>query len=214
MTPNGGGHRIRIQSSLVVGEPGAAGVGTDVRRHIGLGDSIACNGVCLTVEDVRPPNVFVVTAGSETLACSTIGALRAGDRLHLERALRLGDRLDGHLVSGHVDGVARVVSRKRMAESTILWLEFPPELSRFIAPKGSLCLDGVSLTVNEVGGARARVNVIPHTEAQTLLGARSEGSAVNIEVDLLARYVERLMVGTDKRHQLDATRMRSLGYGR
>jgi riboflavin synthase len=136
-----------------------------------------------------------VTCGKETLDCTTLGALAVGSRVHLERALRLQDRLDGHLVSGHVDGVATVDEARREQESVILWLRTPPELARYVAAKGSIAVDGVSLTVNDVQGDRFRVNVIPYTDAHTVLGQLRPGAMANIEVDRMARHLERLLEG-------------------
>lgn len=175
-----------------------------------IGASIAVNGVCLTVER-KDGDTFTVTAGPETLALTTTGALRAGDRVHLEQALRLGDRLGGHLVQGHVDGVGRLLSTRLDGGSWELWLEAPRALARYIVTKGSICVDGVSLTVNEVDGARFRVNIIPHTAASTRLAALRPQDPVNLEVDLLARYVERLLGAHDS--PLTFERLRALGYG-
>ena len=163
---------------------------------IQLGDSIACSGVCLTAESLQPPNRFTVAAGKETLDCTTFGALQAGDRLHLERALQVNARLDGHIVSGHVDGVGSVVSTTSEKESWVVWIEAPDALARYIAKKGSMTVDGVSLTVNEVDGARFRVNIIPYTAEHTTLCSHPPGGKVNLEVDLIARYLER-MLGVD-----------------
>jgi riboflavin synthase len=158
---------------------------------IPLGASIACGGACLSVVAVGVGS-FAVDASVETLARTTLGGWRPGSRVNLERALRLGDELGGHLVSGHVDGVARVVARRREGGSLRLTVEAPADLARFVATKGSVALDGVSLTVNEVDGARFGVNLIPITQAQTTLGEVAEGGGVNMEIDLLARYVARL----------------------
>ncbi|HEY8011065.1 MAG TPA: riboflavin synthase [Rudaea sp.] len=161
---------------------------------IGLGDSIAVSGVCLTAVEVDAPRVaFDVSV--ETLSRTTLGALKPGDGVNLERALRLSDRLDGHLVAGHVDGVGRVIAVESDARSQRWTLEAPPELAKYIASKGSICIDGVSLTVNETDGARFGVNLIPHTIAMTTFKDRRAGDAVNLEVDLIARYVERLLRG-------------------
>jgi riboflavin synthase len=130
-------------------------------------------------------------ASAETLAKTTMGSWGIGTRINLERALRVGDELGGHIVSGHVDGVAKLVARRRENESLRLEFEAPADLARFIAPKGSVALDGVSLTVNEVEGSRFGVNIIPHTAEQTTLGALEPGDAVNMEIDMLARYVAR-----------------------
>jgi riboflavin synthase len=138
-----------------------------------------------------------------------------GARLHLERALRLGDRLDGHLVAGHVDGVGRVVSLAKAQESWVLWVEAPEALSRYVAEKGSIAIDGVSLTVNEVDGARFRVNIIPYTAVETRLGLLRPGDRVNLEADLIARYLERLLAGRADAPaaSLTADRLVALGFG-
>ncbi|MBI3453918.1 MAG: riboflavin synthase [Rhodospirillales bacterium] len=162
---------------------------------ITIGASICCAGVCLTAIDTAPGR-FAVQDSAETLARTTLGAWVAGTRINLERALRAGDELGGHLVSGHVDGVARIVGCRPDGESLRLSIETPAGLAPLIAPKGSVALDGVSLTVNEVedrpgGAARFGVNLIPHTQAATTLGAVGEGHRVNVEVDPLARYLAR-----------------------
>jgi riboflavin synthase len=174
---------------------------------IALGASIACSGVCLTVVAVAREGartVFDVDAAAETLAVTTVGTWACGTRVNLERALKIGDELGGHIVTGHVDGVARIQSRDdfcdrapegRPSEETSMSrfsIDAPHELSRFIAKKGSVALDGVSLTVNEVAGDRFSVLLIPHTLHVTTLGALRAGDAVNIEVDLMARYAARL----------------------
>lgn len=159
----------------------------DVRE----GDSIAVAGVCLTALDIDGTR-FAADVSNETLSLTTLGALAVGAAVNLEKALRLSDRLGGHLVSGHVDGMARVVAVEGDARSQRWTFEVPPPLARYIAAKGSVCLDGVSLTVNTVEGARFSVNLIPHTQAATTFGQRGVGDAVNLEIDLMARYAERL----------------------
>ena len=157
-----------------------------------IGASIAHNGVCLTVIE-KGPDWFSVQASAETLAVTTMGGWRAGARVNLERALKVGDELGGHIVSGHVDGIARVVGIRPENDSLRYTFETPVHLARFVAPKGSVALDGVSLTVNEVDGRRFGVNIIPHTQAVTTFGSYVEGSEVNMEIDMLARYVARLL---------------------
>jgi riboflavin synthase len=159
---------------------------------ISIGASIACSGACLTVVAVAPGE-FTVQASAETLACTTIGGWQEGTQVNLEQSLRVGDELGGHLVSGHVDGVARIVERRPEAESVRFVFDVPERLAPFIAPKGSVALDGVSLTVNEVSGARFGVNIIPHTLACTNFGAVVPGQQMNLEIDLIARYVARLL---------------------
>lgn len=159
---------------------------------IPLGASIACSGVCLTVVAVAPGE-FSCQASDETLACTTIGEWEEGTPVNLERSLRVGDELGGHLVAGHVDGIARIIERRPEAESVRFVFEVPEELAGYIAPKGSVALDGVSLTVNEVSGARFGVNIIPHTLGCTNFGEASPGQCMNLEIDLIARYVGRLL---------------------
>jgi riboflavin synthase len=172
------------------------------RAGIADGASIACNGVCLTVvgagiEDGR--TWFAADAAAETLAVTTAGSWRPGTRLNLERALRIGDELGGHLVAGHVDGIAELVERTELDHVARLALRAPVALARFIAQKGSVALDGVSLTVNAVEDENFSVLIIPHTLAVTTLGALRAGALVNLEVDLMARYAARLM--TEDRRQ-------------
>lgn len=159
---------------------------------IPLGASIACSGVCLTVVAVEP-GAFSVQASAETLSCSTLGDWGEGTAVNLERALRVGDELGGHIVSGHVDGVARIADRRPEGESVRFVIEASPALMPFIAPKGSVALDGVSLTVNEVEGDRFGVNIIPHTLSHTGFGEARPGTRMNIEIDPFARYVARLL---------------------
>jgi len=155
-----------------------------------LGDSIACNGVCLTVVDTRE-NSFFVDVSPETLSC-TIG-LDAPGPVNLEKALRLADRLGGHLVSGHVDGVGEVLRFDPVGDNRLLEIRAPEALARYIARKGSITVNGVSLTTNRVSGACFTINLIPHTLEATTLGRLQTGSRVNLEIDLIARYVERML---------------------
>lgn len=159
---------------------------------IPIGASIACSGVCLTVID-KGHGWFAVQASAETLSCTTLGGWREGTRVNLERALKVGDELGGHLVSGHVDGVGRVVAIEPEGESHRFVFEAPHTLAGFIASKGSIAVDGISLTVNGVDGTRFGINIIPHTWNVTSLGEVRPGDAVNLEIDLLARYVARLL---------------------
>lgn len=156
-----------------------------------IGASIANNGVCLTVVE-KGPGWFAVQASAETLSKTTLGGWAEGTRINLERALKVGDELGGHIVSGHVDGVATVVEVRVDGESKRFTFEAPATLAKYIASKGSVALDGVSLTVNEVDGARFGVNIIPHTQDATTFGALKAGDRVNLEIDMLARYVARL----------------------
>jgi riboflavin synthase len=159
---------------------------------IALGASICCNGICLSVID-KAPGWFAVEASAETLAVTTLGKWKLGTPVNLERALKAGDELGGHIVSGHVDGVGRVVDRRQDGGSIRYVVEAPAALAKFIAPKGSIALDGVSLTINEVEGARFGVNIIPVTQRETNLGATHIDDAVNLEIDPVARYVARLL---------------------
>ena len=161
------------------------------RSRLELGASICVDGVCLTVTQLEDDS-FIADVSGETLRVTTLGGKGAGARVNLEPSLRAGDSLGGHWVSGHVDGVAEVVAVGQDARSRSVTLAAPPSLARYLARKGSVTLDGVSLTVNEVDGASFTINLIPHTLEVTTLGSLAAGSRVNLEVDLLARYVERL----------------------
>jgi riboflavin synthase len=179
-------HRIRIACSYD-------------RNSIMDGASIACSGICLTVvgageEDGR--TWFAVDAAAETLAVTNAGHWRQGTRVNLERALKYGDELGGHVISGHVDGLAELLAREDLTEAARFMLRVPKELSRFIAPKGSVALDGVSLTINEVEGDRFSVLIIPHTLRVTTSGAMRAGDTFNLEVDRMARYAARLIEET------------------
>jgi riboflavin synthase len=163
---------------------------------IDLGASIACDGVCLTVTSVRPDgkgSAFTVDVSNETLSRTTLGEWEPGRAINLERALRAGDELGGHIVSGHVDGLARIQSVTPDGESVRFGLDVLPALARFIAPKGSVALDGTSLTVNEVQQNSFGINLIPHTLTRTAWGRKKPGDLVNVEVDMFARYVARLL---------------------
>ena len=160
-----------------------------------VGDSLSVNGVCLTAVRLRDGG-FDTDVSVETLEVTTLKQLAVGDAVNLEPALRVGDALGGHLVSGHVDGIGKVIARADDARSIRMSFEVPGELARYIARKGSVCVDGVSLTINEVSGNTFGLNIIPHTAEVTTMGAYEVGTAVNIEVDLLARYIER-MLGSD-----------------
>jgi riboflavin synthase len=166
-------------------------------ESIAVGASIACDGACLTAIEVEVGpgggSTFMVDVSNETLAKTTLDQWQPGRRVNLERALRAGEELGGHLVAGHVDGVGRIVDMRADGQSRRFTVEAPAELARYIASKGSVALDGVSLTVNEVDQARFGINIIPHTLTHTTLGARKPGDRVNLEVDLIARYVARLM---------------------
>jgi riboflavin synthase len=163
---------------------------SDVR----LGDSIAVNGVCLTAIE-HSAHEFSVDVSAETLRLTTLGALHVGMRVNLEKALTLSGRLGGHLVSGHVDGVGEVIERRSEARCVQLRFQAPVALARYIAMKGSICVDGVSLTVNAVDGTLFSLNIVPHTLQATTLGDARPGIRVNLEVDIIARYLERLLLG-------------------
>jgi riboflavin synthase len=171
---------------------------------IEVGASIACNGICLTVIETGTyagpngnQNWFEVAASGETKAKTTLGTWRPGQRINLEPALKLGDELGGHIVSGHVDGVGEITAIEADGDSHRLTLRAPGTLAKFIATKGSICVDGISLTVNEVDGPVFGVNIIPHTWSATSLAEAEPGGQVNLEIDLLARYVARLNEMTD-----------------
>lgn len=183
VAPIGGGQDMR----LVVGVPDGW---ADMAR-IPIGASIACSGCCLTVVELGP-DWFAASVSAETLSKTTLGSWRAGTRVNLERPLRVGDELGGHIVSGHVDGLGEVVSATPDQGSTRWVFRVPPAIARFIAPKGSVAIDGVSLTVNEVAGEEFGVNIIPHTAEVTRFGLLKVGDRVNIEIDTVARYVARL----------------------
>lgn len=177
----GGDRRVRLATAY---DPGT----------LALGASVACDGVCLTVVDrgADPRPWFEVQVSAETLARTTLGEWVPGRRVNLERSLRVGDELGGHIVSGHVDGVAEVTEVRPEGDSLRVVLRAPSALARFIAPKGSVALDGTSLTVNEVEGEAFGINLIPHTRAVTTWGEVRPGRRVNLEVDTMARYVARL----------------------
>lgn len=158
---------------------------------VGIGASIACSGVCLTVV-AKGADFFTVDVSRETLSCTVLGGWEIGTPVNLERALKVGDELGGHIVTGHVDGVGTVLERRPDGDSIRLTISLPGALSRYVARKGSVTVDGVSLTVNGAGDSDFDVNIIPHTATHTTLGALAEGDEVNLEIDVLARYVERM----------------------
>jgi riboflavin synthase len=183
-TPIGAGQDMRLAIAVSPMFLAAHG-GTEI------GASIACSGCCLTVT-TQGPDVFTVDVSAETLARTALARWTPGTKINLERSLRLGDELGGHLVSGHVDGVGHVVSTEAENASVRISIGVPAPLHRYIAEKGSVAIDGVSLTVNAVDGQQFGVNIIPHTAANTTLGLRKPGDPVHIEIDMLARYVARL----------------------
>lgn len=159
-----------------------------------LGDSIAVDGVCLTAVELGS-NYFYADVSNETLSCTTLAKLKSGSPVNLELALTPSTRMGGHIVSGHVDGIGTIVEKKADARSIRFQFKAPDNLAKYIAEKGSICINGISLTVNNVNGAVFSVNIVPHTLQETTLGTAQIGDQVNLEVDLLARYMERLMQG-------------------
>ena len=184
----GGTRRLTVKTNLPVG-------------GLPVGASIAVNGACLTIVARRPgrPSSFQADVGPETLACTTLGSLAPGTRVHLEQALRLGDALGGHMVSGHVDGTGRVESARKQGNSLALRVKAPDDITRFLVKKGSIAVDGVSLTVNQVEGSSFEVLLIPHTLEVTLLGELRPGSQVNLEADMIAKQVARFVEGVHGR---------------
>lgn len=178
----GGTRRLTVKTSLEVGK-------------LPIGASIAVNGACLTIVARRAgrPSSFQADVGPETVACTTLGNLGPGSRVHLEPALRLGDSLGGHMVSGHVDGTGRVESARKQAGTLALCVAAPDELATYLFKKGSISIDGVSLTVNQVEGSSFQVLLIPHTLEVTLLGELRAGSRVNLEADMIAKQVARFV---------------------
>ena len=206
-TPGRNGRKARMFTGIIsdIGRILTVEARGDLRARIGtgydvdgieIGASIACDGVCLTVVALgrTPQNWFDVDISAETVAKTAIGrsGWAVGKRLNLERALKVGDELGGHIVSGHVDGVGEVVGLRREGDSTRVTFRAPEDLARFIAPKGSVALNGTSLTVNEVSGRDFGVNLIPHTQQVTTWGEVAVGDAINLEIDTLARYVARM----------------------
>lgn len=168
-------------------------------RGVAIGDSIATNGVCLTVVEL-PGDGYWADVSRESLAFTTIEQWRVGDTVNLERALTPESRLGGHIVSGHVDGVGEVIARSEDARSIRLTVRAPNTLAKYIAHKGSICVDGISLTVNAVNGADFELNIVPHTAQVTVIGNYRVGTRVNLEVDVIARYLERLLLGEKAAH--------------
>jgi riboflavin synthase len=198
LEPRGGDVRLAVDTA-----------GLDL-ADVQLGDSIAVSGVCLTAIALEAHG-FAADVSNETLSFTSLGRLKAGDPVNLEKALRLADRLGGHLVSGHVDGLGKVVAISPDGRSQRWTFEVPAAIARYIAAKGSICIDGTSLTVNQVAGTRFGVNLIPHTVEHTAFHARRVGDAVNIEVDVIARYVERLLASGDA-PKLDQAFLKQHGF--
>jgi riboflavin synthase len=170
-------------------------VGSMDTGDIHIGDSICVNGACLTVVGLAGKR-FIADISTETLSCTSLGSLKSDSKVNLEKALQLGDRLHGHMVTGHVDGIGKILTRKEDARSIRFHIELPVELHRYVSKKGSICVDGVSLTVNEKDSKGFIVNIIPHTLDQTIFSEYIPGNLVNIEVDLIARYLETLIPKT------------------
>jgi len=187
--------------TALTGKGGDLELGVEAREldleSVRLGDSISVQGACLTVTRKLDAEFFA-DVSRETMAKTTLGALRVGSRVNLEPSLKVGDPLGGHLVSGHVDAVGRLLEVHADARSWRLEFEVPEELARFVAPKGSICLNGVSLTVNAVRGRSFDVNIIPHTHRATTLGDLQPGDGVNVEIDVIARYLDRLLNKTNE----------------
>jgi len=203
LQPSGGDVRLRIATGkLDLGD-------------VALGDSIAVNGVCLTAVEL-PGDGFVADVSRETLSLTSLGQLKPGSSVNLEKALTLATRLGGHLVSGHVDGLGRVIERHDDARSVRFTIEAPDELARYIAHKGSITVDGTSLTVNAVSGSRFELNIVPHTLQETIMDSYAVGTGVNLEVDLVARYLERLLLGDRAAHAdadgIDMAMLARAGY--
>jgi riboflavin synthase len=178
--PDGAGGRVIVLAAPVFA------------AELSLGESVAVNGACLTVIE-RNADSFTFQAGPETLLRTNLGELSAGDHVNLERALRLSDRLGGHLVQGHIDGVGHIIERSRQGEWETVWFSCPPKLTRQLVSKGSIAVDGVSLTLVEVAADRFSVMLIPHTLANSTLGFKQPGATVNLETDIIAKYVQRLV---------------------
>lgn len=181
-----------------------------------IGDSIAVSGACLTVVALSGKR-FEVDVSAETLARTTFGALRSGERVNLERALRLSDRIDGHLVSGHIDGVGTIKDRQTKGNVTLITISVSPSLSRYTIEKGSVAVDGISLTINRCAEGLFDVTVIPHTALMTTIRIKKTGAKVNIETDMIGKYVERFVVGSeaeksDRSHSLNYHSLSKAGY--
>jgi riboflavin synthase len=196
------GGRISVSARLVTSE-------------VKLGESIAVNGVCLTVVEFSP-NLLAFDVSAETMLRSTLGRLSVGSSVNLERALRVGDRLGGHIVQGHVDGRGQFVSRQRAGESVLMRFRFPPEIAQYICIKGSIAIDGISLTVANLGDDWFEIAVIPHTLKMTTLFSLKPADAVNLETDMLAKYLERLIQhgnpGNREKSGLTLEKLQDLGY--
>lgn len=198
--PQGGGRRLTIEARRVMDD-------------LKIDDSVAVNGCCQTVV-ARTATTFDVEAIEETLAKTTLGAFVAGTRVNLERAMQLGGRLGGHLVQGHVDCRGTVGSIEELDTSHNVWVEFPEEFARYVIPVGSICIDGISLTVARKDGNRLMVSIIPHTWKETTVGELRPGAMVNLEFDLVGKYIESIMAHTrePQKQELTAERLAAMGY--
>lgn len=196
--PSGRGRRLRISAALL-------------EEMQPLGASLAVDGVCLTLVEWNKGHA-AAEVGPETLERSTLGALAVGATVNLERPMRLGDRLGGHLVSGHVDGVGRIGRKHPRAEALDLTVTAEAALLRYVVEKGSITIDGISLTVNRVDGSGFEVSLVPHTQSATTLGRKAEGAAVNLEIDLIGKYVEKLLGGFPPRAGLDLQKLKDHGF--
>jgi riboflavin synthase len=197
LLPSGKGLRLAIEAELL-------------KEPIALGASLSVDGVCLTVV-ASGARLCELEVGPETLSRTTLGKIAAGDQVNLERALRLGDRLGGHLVQGHVDGIGRVVESKARGEAWDVRIAMPEPLMRYVIEKGSICVDGISLTVNTLEVDGFWVSLIPHSQALTTLKSRAEGGAVNLEVDLIGKYLERLLGPREPEGGLSWARLKENG---
>ena len=167
-------------------------------KEIKIGESISINGACLTVISIGDSS-FIVEVSHETLKRTTLSKLKIGSKVNLERSLKLGDRMGGHIVNGHVDGVGKVESIQRRGKSVEIWFSLPKGLSTYVVEKGSIAVDGVSLTVNAIKGDRFSVNIIPYTQEATIFGKMRSGGSVNIECDIIGKYVEKFLVRKDRK---------------
>ena len=188
MRPAGQGKRLTIEADYVLDQTK-------------IGDSIAVNGACLTVVKINGKK-FEVDLSPETLAASTFDKAKRGDRVNLERAMRLSDRIDGHLVSGHIDGIGVIKQREKLGNAIMITIAVPEALSRYMIHKGSVAVDGISLTINACGPKSVTVSIIPHTAEITTIGLKQNGDSVNIETDMIGKYVERFTRG-DSKHGSD-----------
>jgi len=197
--PEGGGIRFSIHAPVSAAE-------------LHVNDSVSVNGVCQTVVE-NSPTAFTMQAVEETLRKTTLGALKTGDPVNLELPVRMSDRLGGHLVLGHIDGVGTIVEVEKKESSWLLTVEFPEEFGKYVIPVGSIALDGISLTIAAVANPRFVVSIIPHTLERTTLARAARGMKVNLEFDLIGKYIERLIAGTGKGDStLTAEKLRSWGY--